>query len=60
MLRFKTIKQRNKARETLENIAQECSNHLNALADLEHIYRELHRMSAAERCRKTVSDIQKG
>jgi hypothetical protein len=36
------------------------SNHLNALADLEHIYRELHRMSVAERCRKTVSDIQKG
>jgi hypothetical protein len=60
LLQTKIPRERNKARETLENIAQECSNHLNALADLEHSYRELHRMSVAERCRKTVSDIQKG
>jgi hypothetical protein len=60
LIQTKIPRERIKARETLENIVQESPNHLNALADLEHIYRELHRMSDAERCRKTVSDILKG
>ena len=60
LLQTKIPRERNKARETLEEIVQECPNHLNALADLEHIYRELHRMSDAERCRKTITDVLKG
>ncbi|XP_063420036.1 uncharacterized protein LOC134705203 [Mytilus trossulus] len=54
LFKMKIPRERREARLELEQIVEEFPDHLNALADLEHIYRELHRITDAEKCRKTI------
>ncbi|XP_063415390.1 uncharacterized protein LOC134697207 isoform X1 [Mytilus trossulus] len=43
--------------ENLEHILRENKNNLNALSDLEQIYKGLHRISDAERCKERIEKI---
>ncbi|XP_063423306.1 uncharacterized protein LOC134707475 [Mytilus trossulus] len=54
LFKMKIPRERREARLELEQILEKFPDHLNALADLEHIYRELHRFTDAEYCRKTI------
>ncbi|XP_052094185.1 uncharacterized protein LOC127730106 isoform X3 [Mytilus californianus] len=54
LYKMKIPRERREARLELEQILENFPDHLNALADLEHIYRELHRFTDAENCRKTI------
>ncbi|CAG2224788.1 unnamed protein product [Mytilus edulis] len=54
LFKMKIPRERREARLELEQILEKFPDHLNALADLEHIYRELHRFTDADYCRKTI------
>jgi Fe2+ or Zn2+ uptake regulation protein len=47
------------ARIELEEIVKEIPKHINALADLETIYRNLDRITDADCCRRTIDSILK-
>jgi tetratricopeptide (TPR) repeat protein len=59
LLKSRIPKERHEGREDLENIVRGYPNHLNSLADLEHMYLELNRISDANRCRCTIDRILK-
>ncbi|CAC5379820.1 unnamed protein product [Mytilus coruscus] len=57
ILKTKLPRLRCYAKENLEHILRENNNSLNALSDLEQIYKGLHRISDAERCKQRVEKI---
>jgi hypothetical protein len=57
LLKSRIPKERHEGREDLESIVRRYPNHLNSLADLEHMYLELNRISDANRCRCTIDRI---
>lgn len=59
LLKTKIPRETREARIELEKIVREYPKHLNSLADLETIYRNLHRMTDADRCRRTIDSILK-
>jgi hypothetical protein len=59
LLKTKIPRESREARIELEKIVRESPKHLNALADLETIYRNLHRIHDADRCRRTINNILK-
>jgi tetratricopeptide (TPR) repeat protein len=59
LLKTKIPRETREARIELEQIVRESPKHLNALADLEIIYRNLYRMKDANRCRLTIDSILK-
>ena len=59
LLKTKIPRETREARIELEQIVRESPKHLNALADLETIYRNLYRMKEANRCRLTIDSILK-
>ena len=59
LLKTKIPRETREARIELEQIVRESPKHLNALADLETIYRNLYRITDADRCRRTIDSILK-
>jgi len=59
LLKTKIPRESREARIELEQIVRESPKHLNALADLETIYRSLHRINDADSCRCTINSILK-
>jgi hypothetical protein len=59
LLKTKIPRETREARIELEQIVKESPKHLNALADLETIYRNLYRITDADRCRCTIDSILK-
>jgi len=59
LLKTKIPRETREARIELEQIVKESPKHLNALADLETIYRNLYRITDADRCRRTIDNILK-
>ena len=59
LLKTKIPRESREARIELEQIVRESPRHLNALADLETIYRNLYRITDADRCRRTIDNILK-
>jgi tetratricopeptide (TPR) repeat protein len=59
LLKTKIPRETREARIELEQIVRESPRHLNALADLETIYRNLYRITDADRCRRTIDSILK-
>ncbi|XP_052078059.1 uncharacterized protein LOC127715998 [Mytilus californianus] len=57
ILKTKLPRLRCYAKENLEHILRENKNNLNALSDLEQIYKGLHRLSDAERCKQRMEKI---
>ncbi|XP_052077196.1 uncharacterized protein LOC127715218 isoform X1 [Mytilus californianus] len=57
ILKTKLPRLRCYAKEHLEHILEENKDNLNALSDLAQIYKGLHRISDAERCRKHMAQI---
>ncbi|CAG2230277.1 CD282 [Mytilus edulis] len=57
ILKTKLPRLRCYAKENLEHILRENKNNLNALSDLEQIYKGLHRISDAERCKERIEKI---
>ena len=57
LLKTKIPRETREARIELEQIVKESPKHLNALADLETIYRNLYRITDADRCRRTIDSI---
>ena len=60
ILKTKLPRERLSAKELLEYILEEDPENLNALADLEHIYRSLHLLSDAEICKSKKERILNG
>lgn len=60
ILKTKLPRERLSAKEHLEHILEKDPENLNALADLEHIYRSLHLLSDAEICKSEKDRILKG
>ena len=59
LLKTKIPRETREARIELEQIVRESPKHLNALADLETIYRNLYRITDADRCRRTIDSVLK-
>jgi hypothetical protein len=57
LLKTNIPRETREARIELEQIVKESPKHLNALADLETIYRNLYRITDADRCRCTIDSI---
>ena len=57
LLKTKIPRETREARIELEQIVRKSPKHLNALADLETIYRNLYRITDADRCRLTIDSI---
>jgi tetratricopeptide (TPR) repeat protein len=59
LLKTKIPRETREARIELEQIVRESPKHLNALAELETMYRNLYRITDANRCRLTIDSILK-